>query len=149
MIFFVVPCGDAKRPRRARASELYVGSFFRHALAAATAEADAVGGRVLIMSAKHGLVDLDQVLAPYDMKMGRTAAAQTKIGNVTSTRVTDQAEALGVTYGDEVFGMLPGPYLDVLDRALSIMDVYVQNVYEAAPGIGYQNGVCSSLLRTV
>lgn len=146
--YFVVPCGAAKTSEPAAAADLYVGSAFRHVLAAAVAEAAATTRdlgeecEVLILSALHGLVTLDTVLAPYDVKMGDA-------GSVDARTVAGQMAALGMTYGDQVYAMLPKAYRAVLAKAGRFADdLTVQDVYEAAPGIGYQRGVASSLARS-
>ena len=139
--YLVIPCSGAKLDQAAPARDLYTGSMFRHQLAAATDEANAIGGTVLILSALHGLVSLDTVLAPYNTTM-------TDKGAVKASTVTAQALELGIDYGVEVFAMLPKAYRVVLDSALDALDVFVQDTYEAAPGIGYQRGTCSSILRT-
>jgi hypothetical protein len=128
--YVLIACGAAKLSAAAPAGELYVGPFFRRALQVAQGEAfgDAT---VLILSALHGLVTLDTVLAPYDCKMGSA-------GSVTSQTVAAQAEALGITWGDGVYALLPKAYLAVADVALRSLDVYVQDTFEDCKGIGYQ-----------
>lgn len=150
-VWFVVPCGGTKLPHAAPARDLYVGSAFRHQLAAAEAEAAAtardmgVEARVLILSAKYGLVSPDQVIEAYDVKMGEPESLPVEDLFVS-------ALAVGIKPGHEVYAMVPGssrsPYFPRLSAALSMMGVWAQNVYEAAPGIGYQRGVCSSVMRS-
>lgn len=135
--FLVIPCGADKADAPAPAAELYVGSMFRMALAAAETEAAEIGATVLIFSALHGLVELDTVLAPYDVKMGDP-------GSVTVEQVAEQAQALGLTWEAraDVYALLPKAYFAVLDAALRTDDVYAAQVYEACGGIGEQRGVC-------
>jgi hypothetical protein len=148
MIYFVVPCGAAKTAHAAPARELYTSATFRHYLRAAEAEAAAttrVGlgeAKVLIMSALHGLVELDTVLDPYDVRIGDTAA-------ITVAELAAQFTSLGIDYDDEVYAMLPKRYLAKLELAGWVHFIPVQNVYEAAPGIGYQRGVASNLLSNL
>lgn len=130
-LFIVVPCCGEKLPHRAPARELYVGQMFRHTLAAALVEARDGAATVLVLSALHGLVRLDDELEPYDLRVGDA-------GSVEPAAVRAQAEALGVDWTCEVYGFLPAAYLDLLDRALRPADVYVQDVYEACRGIGEQ-----------
>lgn len=145
-VYMIVPCGGAKLPHGAAARNLYTGSAFRHVLASVEVEAAAtardlgVEVRVLILSALHGLVELDTEVAPYDVTM-------TDRGSITVEGLTETAATAGITYGDEVFGFLPNAYRVRLESALDVLDVVVQDVYEAAPGIGYQRGVASSLNR--
>lgn len=146
-IYIVVPCGAAKLDLAAPARVLYTGSAFQHALRAAEGEAAAterdlgVETEVLILSALHGLVRLDQVLEPYNVKMGDP-------GSITVDALAVQVPQIGMAYGDEVYAMLPKAYRDRLTAAAyQAAFINVQDVYEAAPGIGYQRGVASSLMR--
>lgn len=147
VVWFVVPCGAAKVDYAVDAAALYTGSAFKHVLHAARLEAMAtardlgIEARVLILSALHGLVEPERVLAPYDQKMG-------KPGAIDAARLAETAEAVGIREDDEVYALLPkgkdSPYYPVLAEALPNQ---VQDVYEAAPGIGYQRGVASVLAR--
>lgn len=150
-ITYVIPCGAAKLDHAAAARDLYTGQMFRHTyenvakLAAADQAAGRGGGqvRILILSALYGLVEIDQEIEPYDLKMGAA-------GSVTVERVREQATALGMGWGDgdayedgpgEVYALLPKAYLRVLDEALREIYVYVQDVYEGCAGIGEQRRV--------
>lgn len=146
-IYFVVPCGAAKLGSAAPARDLYTGSAFRHVLAAAEGEAAAtardlgVDTEVLILSALYGLVELHEVIEPYDVKMGDPASI---LVHQLAEQITDH----GIEYGDQIYAMLPKAYRQVLAAAAELAeDIAVQDVYEAAPGIGYQRGVASSLIR--
>jgi hypothetical protein len=116
--------------------------MFRHALAnverlAAMDEDEGRGpARVLILSALRGLVELDAVIEPYDLRMGAP-------GSVTAEQLAGQAQALGIDWGSDVYAFLPRAYLARLDEALRTLDVYVQDVYEACGGIGEQRRVLS------
>ena len=66
----LVGCASQKLQRPAPARDLYVSSLFRKASAYAEQECD----RWYILSAKHGLVHPDDVLEPYDIKLGTKAA---------------------------------------------------------------------------
>jgi hypothetical protein len=147
-IHFIIACGAGKAAQAAPARELYSGSGFRHFLAAAEAEAEATrrelgeAVQVHIFSALHGLVSPEAVLAPYDVKINDAQA----IGPVA---LAASVVLAGIAPGDEVFGMLPKAYRLQLTEACELAaDVAVQDVYEAAPGIGFQRGVASSLIRT-
>lgn len=63
-------CASQKLKREAPARELYVSTLFRKASAYAEANAD----HWFILSAKHGLVHPDQMLEPYDVKLGTKEA---------------------------------------------------------------------------
>jgi hypothetical protein len=77
----IIPCGARKREGRHAARDLYVGPYFRAALRwAETSGAD----RVLVLSAKHGLLGLDELVDAYDLTFGQT-------GSVTAAEVEQQA----------------------------------------------------------
>jgi hypothetical protein len=59
-------CAARKLDRPAPARELYVSQLFEKASAYATAARD----RRYVLSAKHGLVQPDTVLEPYDVRLG-------------------------------------------------------------------------------
>ncbi|MFD8597701.1 DUF6884 domain-containing protein [Kitasatospora sp. NPDC059646] len=65
----IVPCGGAKSSRPERAGEMYTGSYHRAARRAAEKLADR-NTRILILSAKYGLLPLDEWISPYDLKAG-------------------------------------------------------------------------------
>jgi hypothetical protein len=147
MILFVIPCGAEKATQAAPARELYRGSAFQLQLVAAEAEAEAtrrdlgVEARVLILSALHGLIGPDEIVAPYDVRMDSG-------DSIPAAALAASAILQGITEGDEIYSMLPAAYRARLAQATELIGVGVQNVYEAAPGIGFQRGVCSSLIRT-
>jgi hypothetical protein len=65
--------------------ELYIGSYHR----ACRRAADRLGGRLLIFSARHGLLPPDRVIEPYELAMGR-------LGSVTVKVLREQAQELDV-----------------------------------------------------
>lgn len=67
----LVGCGKAKRSVACKARELYTGNLFRLSLAYALERCEVV----YIVSAKHGLVELDQVLEPYEQSLRGVTAA--------------------------------------------------------------------------
>lgn len=62
--YVIVPCSAAKADHRGRPAELYTGSFFRHAHAAAEAITDL--WRIGVLSAKHGILRPNVSIDPYD-----------------------------------------------------------------------------------
>ena len=147
----VVPCAADKADRPVAARELYVSDNFAHALRAAELEAIdtervcGVSVKVMILSARYGLVELDQVLAPYDLRMGQA-------GSISAAGIAAQLAELAPS---AVMSMCPAAYRDRLAAAVAESNEDEDNAwiefidtYEAAPGIGYQRGVASSLIRT-
>src|SRR5262245_7291325 len=83
----IVACGAKKLDRAARARDLYVGSYFRACLAYALAIAPAKD--IFVLSAKYGLIGINDQIEPYDLKMGEP-------GSITSIKLSDQAEFGGL-----------------------------------------------------
>lgn len=146
MITYVVPCGAGKATLPAPARDLYTGSMFRHVFANAErcARLDEEYGRgparVLILSAKHGLIEPDAVVAPYDLKMGGP-------GSVTAATIAYQAHELGIRWRDEVHTMLPRQYFKVLDDALKLLYVNAQDMFHDCRGNGEQRRIASIVGR--
>ncbi|MFG3415833.1 DUF6884 domain-containing protein [Streptomyces althioticus] len=90
----IIPCGSAKLDHKAPAGELYVGPYHRSCRDAADA-LTAEGGTVLILSARYGLVTLDQEIEPYDLRMGQ-------LGSVTVEQLREQARDLGADAAENV-----------------------------------------------
>lgn len=62
----LVGCGKQKLSHRARAKDLYTGPLFKKA----RAYAEQFGDEWAILSARHGLVMPDDVIEPYDLRLG-------------------------------------------------------------------------------
>lgn len=148
--YYVIACGAAKATQPTRAADLYVSPTFRNTLAKVTAEAALDDhADVLILSARHGLLHLDQVVAPYDQRIDQP-------GRITAAQLAAQiADLDGNTAGATLYGFLPRAYLRLLAEAVELVCdeadddvVTVQDVYEAAPGIGHQRGVLAILARS-
>jgi hypothetical protein len=100
----LIPCGAAKLDRPAPAGELYTGSYHRDARRAADALSP---DRVLIVSALHGLLQLGQLVAPYDKRTGDP-------GSVTAATVRGQADALGVLGARRVVALAGRAYAELV-----------------------------------
>ncbi|MFB6963482.1 DUF6884 domain-containing protein [Streptomyces sp. NPDC056309] len=97
----VIPCSGPKLDRPAPAGELYTGSLHTHARRTANA-LTAHGGTVLVLSARHGFLPLDQVIEPYDHTWKDA-------GSVTVEELRAQAAELRLTGADVVL-LTPGQY---------------------------------------
>jgi hypothetical protein len=88
----VIPCGSAKLSgfRSFPAGELYIGGYHRAGRAAADRLVARDGGRVLVLSAKNGLVSPMRALWPYEMRLGHP-------DSVKPERLHRQARAMGLT----------------------------------------------------
>lgn len=150
-LWYVIPCGAEKLTHAAPAAELYRGRQFTHTLEKTriAAEYDREAGfdvEIVIMSALHGLVRLDEVLEPYDCKLPRRKAPKPEY----LAMLREQAEQLGIGWDTaEVYALLPETYLVALDEALRELDVYAQDVYEACHSIGDQRRTNCNIAKPV
>ena len=71
MSLCLVSCVGRKRSSPAPASDLYTSPWFRKA----RAYAERVGGPWFVLSAKHGLVQPDEMIAPYDLTLNTMPVA--------------------------------------------------------------------------
>lgn len=83
----VVPCGAAKMTTPASADQLYIGGYHRLCLRAARALTAPRSTRIL--SARHGLLKLDEIVVPYDHRMGQP-------GSITPASLYAQAGHQGL-----------------------------------------------------
>lgn len=133
----VIPCGAQKLDAPAPAGQLYTSAHFRLALRAARRLAAEQAGRVLILSALHGLVGPSDVLAPYDVKMGDPTA-------IAPATIAEQLRRLNPT---TITTLLPRAYAQALDEAVELNGgPDLIDLYAEAPGIGYQRGVAARLI---
>ena len=69
----LIPCTKKKLPHAAPAESLYSSTLFKLSLAyARTLRPDAI----YVLSAKHGLISLDQHLAPYEQTLNKMNGAE-------------------------------------------------------------------------
>ena|GEM_PF-861234 len=122
----IVGCGARKRTTISDAGNMYIGSYHR----AARRAADALlrpGDRVMILSAKHGLLALDDPIRPYELRLGQAGA-------VDADTVRRQAEELGLLAAGEVIVLAGKAYADMVTavwpHALRPLDGYA--------GLGHQ-----------
>ena len=133
----VVPCSGAKLWHAAPAGELYTGTFHKLARQAAAALVEQHGGQVVILSALHGLLRLDQVVEPYDLSIGQ-------VGSVSVSTVALQLLQLLRGHDDvaNVVALLPRAYRTVLAAAVEQLPADVRpRLFEpmrGATGVGYQ-----------
>lgn len=134
MTVYIIPCSGPKLAHPAPASELYTGTLFRSCLQAAQAQVEE-GDVIYVLSALHGLVALDQVLAPYECEIGSRQA-------ISSELLAVQAQLLGIDWDTQVYAFLPKPYFRKLDKAFRAFDCFAHYIYEGAErGIGDMRSV--------
>ncbi|GAA2679049.1 MULTISPECIES: DUF6884 domain-containing protein [Actinosynnema] len=151
-LVFVVPCGRAKLDTPAPARSLYIGQMFRYCFATAEREAVLAASagattKVLILSARYGLLDPDTEIEPYEQTMTSASA-------VDAHRLADQFATVLAGYDTEVVVFLPKAYLVRLRDAVALIrrrhghKVSLRDAYQTAPGIGYQRQVLAALRRS-
>jgi cytoplasmic iron level regulating protein YaaA (DUF328/UPF0246 family) len=84
----IIPCGGKKALIPQPAQSLYVGGYFRQCLNYALAKT--TPDRVRILSGKYGLLKLDQLVAPYEQRLGAR-------GSITLAEIIKQAEEQGIS----------------------------------------------------
>lgn len=136
-LLVVVPCSAAKLWHAAPAGELYTGSFYRLARSTADALVEQHGGQVVILSAKHGLLPLDQVVEPYEQVMGMP-------GSIGVDSLALQLVQLLTPMGADaqLVSLLPRAYRAALNQALQQLPAGARpRTFEplaGAAGVGYQ-----------
>jgi len=72
----LISCVSKKLPHKARARDLYIGPLFRMNLKYAQHFSPQ---KVFILSAKYGLVQLDEEIEPYDVTLNKMSARERRI----------------------------------------------------------------------
>lgn len=85
-LIIVITCGARKVDHPAPAWQLYTGTWFKALWNWASTVVPR--SRIMIMSAKHGLLHANQITAPYNVRMGDP-------GSVDSAAIARQVAALG------------------------------------------------------
>jgi hypothetical protein len=129
----VVPCGGAKLRRPAPAGQMYVGSYHRACRRAAAQ----LGGRLLILSARYGLLTPDTVIEPYELMMGQP-------GSVTADTLRRQARALAVDGAAAVVVLAGRRYAD----AAAAVWPHAIRPLDGAAGMGPQLHRLAVIART-
>jgi hypothetical protein len=108
-VIALVGCGSAKTDHPAPASEIYTGAMFQSGLAYAKSRTQ----NVFIVSGKHGLLALDQVVKPYNFKLSRKASR---------------------AYAENIFALLRSKFGGANQKLLLVMgEVYARPLREHLP----------------
>lgn len=120
MSWVVVPCSGAKAlGERLSARERYTGSLHRLAMQAGLALT--APERVRILSARYGLLRLDDPTAPYDVELGKLSrddhrALCSKVHCEACSMYWEDGKQPGYVMAP-VVALVPRAYLDVLRRS--------------------------------
>lgn len=126
--FVLIACGSSKVRIRVRARYLYVGSLFKSCLRYALTIADEAD--VYILSAKHGIIDLQTQIDPYNIRFGKPGAIG--LEKVRETAMNH--------------GLLSRPCIAVLSGTYLKMTRQIFHVIEA-PIAGLQIGYAMQALK--
>jgi len=72
---FLLPCAKRKKPFRTRAADLYDSALFRKMLHYAERHSP---DAVLVLSARHGLLELDDLIDPYEQTLNAMPVREVK-----------------------------------------------------------------------
>lgn len=133
---YVVTCGAAKASDACAAADLYTSGYFRDNLAAARALAGSDDG-IRILSAKHGLVRVDDWLEPYELRLGEE-------GTVSREVLAQQLEATGGKGVALVFG--GHEYVELLRQATGQFRSIVHAYAELGGGLPAQRAVARAVV---
>ncbi|MFF4879728.1 DUF6884 domain-containing protein [Micromonospora sp. NPDC000668] len=128
----IVPCGVAKLDRPAPAGQMYTGSYHR----ACRRAADRLGGRLVILSARHGLLTPDTVIEPYELRMGQPGA-------VTASTLRAQARRMGIDVAGTVTVLAGRDYAD----PVSAVWPHAHRPLDGTRGMPEQMAVLAELAR--
>lgn len=140
MTVYLIACSAKKLPHAAPAAELYQGQAFKLARALADRDAD----RWAILSAKHGLVEPDTIIEPYDYAL-RDASIEKR--RAWGARVSAALHARGYR-GERCVILAPRAYVVPI-----LADRLGSNMFETFEtplrglGIGQQLGYLSQQLK--
>jgi len=103
---YLIACSNAKLDHAAPAAELYTGQAFRLAMAAA----ERAGADVIILSALHGAVFPNLIIAPYDLSLSTMAADDRRqwAANVRHALSEYQGRAITVLAGKHYAAAVEG-----------------------------------------
>lgn len=120
----IIPCGARKQTHLCMAKDMYIGSYHKTCLR--YARSIVPEGRIYILSAKYGLLTLDKIITPYNIKMG-------DVGCVTIEIVKKQAKELGLINDEDIIALGGKLYRDICRGVWPECKIPI-----IAGGMGYQ-----------
>ena len=120
--FYLISCVASKQSVPAPAQELYISALFTKA----RSYVKATGCAWFILSAEHGLLAPDQVIAPYEKTLNTMPIAARRIW---SQRILQQLEAF-IKPGDRVIFLAGTRYREFLAKGLAQRGVQVKTPLE-------------------
>ena len=141
----IIPCGSAKTDHPTEARNLYTSTNFQAQLECAERHCDFV----FILSAKHGLVNPDSMVAPYDVKMGDEGDITVGYIPEQLTQFVEDAYLLSDN-NYQIDSWLPKTYFARLTEALALTDISVEpyQVMQGNCGIGEQKAMVKQIIES-
>lgn len=123
----LIGCGKSKRKEKSKAEDLYTGSYFGKNLQLAKKISNE-DDNIYILSAKFGVLELDDTINPYDITLNDKSEKERKLW---SYKVVKQLERKGIKKDDLIIMLLGNNYSKYLKK-------YYKNHQE--PLKGYKMG---------
>jgi hypothetical protein len=113
----LISCTSKKLPNKAKAEDLYLSPLFKLSLQYAySLEPDAI----FVLSAKHGLIDLEEELEPYDLTLNDMRAKDVRRW---ASRVLDQLRSVADLGTDRIVFLAGERYRKYLLPSISHYEV--------------------------
>ena len=128
----LIGCGKRKLPNKSKATDLYIGDLFKKSWA--LAEKEFPKAKKFILSAKHHLLDPEEVIDPYDCTL---SGARMNVKKEWSEIVISQLKEQRYSPDDTIFYIFAGnDYTKYLLSPLGPINNY-KLMYEGYGGIGH------------
>lgn len=124
----LVACGKDKNPGKWRADELYKGIYFKKCLSYARA---CKPSKIFILSAKYGLLELDQEIETYDLYLPKLSVAKRR---EWGARVIAQLGQKTDLLNDKFLVLAGAPYREHLAKKIKHLEAPLASLGR----IGYQ-----------
>ena len=124
----LIPCVSKKLNKRAKACDMYVSPLFKKALAYARTIAD--DKDIYILSAKHYVLKLNDVIEPYNKTIAGASDSQVR---VWASKVYDKMKSMNFDFGEKTIFLTGEAYRRHLINKFDNAECPVKN----CKGIGY------------
>ena len=112
MNYYVISCGNTKRDQACKARDLYIGGLFVDTLNYVETTCSVVPHETRIISAKYGLIKLDDVIEPYNIALASLGPPERNALRLILSRQIQPP--IGVT--DTAICLAGAPYVKLLSE---------------------------------
>ncbi|GLX85075.1 hypothetical protein tloyanaT_13270 [Thalassotalea loyana] len=133
---FILACSGKKTKGAAAAGHLYQGDLFKKSLAYARKQG-AKEADIIILSAKHGVLRLGDVIAPYDMTLNNFSMRKRKAWNRTTAQQLRAYLYESEDTGDKVVCLAGAKYVAPVDLVANELTIGIEKPLQGL-GIGKQ-----------